>query len=204
MKNCLSFLVLIMASFSFAAQDITLPSPSKRGGLTVMEALAKRTSSRNIDSRELSLQQLSDLLWAGFGVNRPDGKRTAPSASDTRENELYVFLKTGTYVYDAPKNMLRLVSAEDLRALTGNPVAPVTVIFVADLARRSTGTRESKVNIACINSGFISENIYLYCASEGLNTGYRGGYDRKALSEKLHLLPTQELIAAQSVGYPRP
>jgi nitroreductase len=202
MKRPLAMLIALSALGGLFAQDIVLPPPQKSGGLTVMEALAKRSTGKEFDTtRELSHQQLANLLWAGFGVNRADGRRTAPSASNAQEIEIYVLTKSGAFVYDAPGHVLRQVATEDLRALGGKVAAPVTLIYVADLTKRTSGTVESKTNVASINSGFISENIYLYCASEGLSTGYRGGFDRQALPTKLKLRADQALIAAQSVGY---
>jgi nitroreductase len=205
LTSALTLVLTLATSVALLAQDLALPAPQKTGGLPLMEALARRTTGKSFDAtRELSPQQLANLLWAGFGVNRPDGRRTAPSASNLQEIEIYVLMKQGAYVYDAASHSLRLVAAEDLRALGGRPEAPVTLIYVADLSKRTSGTVGSKQNVANINSGFISENIYLYCASEGLATGYRGGYDRQALPVKLKLRPEQALVAAQSVGYPKP
>jgi nitroreductase len=201
----LTLVLTLSASTALRAQDLVLPAPQKTGGLPLMEALARRASGRNFDAaRELSTQQLANLLWAGFGVNRPDGRRTAPSASNLQDIDIYVLMKPGAYVYDAAHHTLRLVVAQDLRALGGKPEAPVTLIYVADLSKRASGTVESKQNVANINSGFISENVYLYCASEGLATVYRGGYDRQALTEKLKLRPDQGLVASQPVAYPKP
>jgi nitroreductase len=200
-----TLVLTLFASAALLAQDLALPAPQKTGGLPLMEALARRASEKDYDAtRELSTQQLANLLWAGFGVNRPDGRRTAPSASNLQDVEIYVLMKPGAYVYDAANHKLRLVVAQDLRALGGKPDAPVTLIYVADLSKRTSGTAESKQNIASINSGFISENVYLYCASEGLATVYRGGYDRPALTEKLKLRADQGLVASQPVGYPKP
>jgi nitroreductase len=203
MKRNLSLFLALCFIGGLRAQPIDLPAPQKTGGMPLMEALAKRATARTFDSRELSPQQLSNLCWAGFGVNRPDGRRTAPSASNRQENEIYVLLKQGAYVYNAGQHRLQSVVAEDLRALIRSP-APVALVYIADLAKRDSGTPESKKQVACIDSGFISENVYLYCASEGLATGYRGGFDRAALAIKLGLRATQEIIAVQPVGYPVP
>ncbi len=203
MKRALILLVALGFLGGLRAQPIDLPAPQRTGGMPVMEALAKRATARAFDSRELSPQQLANLCWAAFGVNRPDGRRTAPSASNKQENEIYLLLKQGAYVYDAGRHRLQPVVAEDLRSLARSP-APVVIVYIADLAKRDSGTPEAKKQVACIDSGFISENVYLYCASEGLATGYRGGFDRMALAAKLSLRPTQELIAVQPVGYPAP
>lgn len=202
MKHLLASL-LLCATFGLAfAQDIELPAPHKTGGMPLMEALAKRSTARSFDARDLSNQQLSDLLWAGFGINRPDGKRTAPSARNGQELDLYVILKQGTYVYDAQKNILRQTSNEDLRKLINHVEAPVILLFVADLTKRGE-TGDKRKDVAAVDSGFISQNIYLYCASEGLATGYRGGFDRAALAPKLNLKPDQDIVAVQPVGYPK-
>jgi len=203
MKRLLSSLILLAVSGSLLAQDIELPAPRKTGGMPLMEALDKRSTARTFDSRELTNQQLSDLLWSGFGINRPDGKRTAPSARNGQELELYVLLKQGTFAYDAQKNLLRQISAEDLRPSINRVQAPVILLFLADLTKRGE-TGDKRKDVAAVDSGFISENIYLYCASEGLATGYRGGFDRTTLVPKLNLKPDQEIIAVQPVGYPKP
>jgi nitroreductase len=204
MKRFLALLLVLGFAGRLFAGDIDLPAAQKTGGMPLMEALAKRATGRDFASRDLSTQQLANLLWSGFGINRPDGRRTAPSASNYQEIEIYALLQSGTYVYDAAHHRLHQISSEDLRSLGGKPEAPVTLLYVADLSKRTSGTVESKKAVACIDSGFISENIYLYCASEGLATGYRGRYDEKALAPKLSLRPDQALIAAQSVGYPKP
>lgn len=201
MKRLVASLLLLATASLVLAQDITLPTPRKTGGMPLMEALAKRSSGRAYDSaRELSPQQLSDLLWAGFGLNRADGRRTAPSASNKQENDIYLETKQGTYVYDAQKNVLRQTGTEDLRQFMNGVQAPVVLVYVADLAKRGAGGDERK-NVAAIDSGFIAQNVYLYCASEGLSTVYRGGFDRAALKPKMNLKPDQEIIAIQPVGY---
>jgi nitroreductase len=190
------------------AQNIGLPAPQKTGGMPVMEALAKRATSRAFDTKELSTQQLSNLLWAAFGINRPDGRRTAPSARNWQETDIYVLLQSGAYVYDAKVNRLNSVATEDLRSLGGTQPfvkdAPVTLIFVADLAKLGSGSDEGKKNTANIDVGYISQNVYLYCASEGLATGARGSVDRAALGPKLNLRADQLIVLAQSVGHPKP
>src|ERR1039457_4099054 len=119
MKRTLSLLFAIFVTGLIFAQSIDLPAPQKTGGMPLMDALAKRSTARAFDSIELSPQQLSSLLWAAFGINRPDGKRTAPSARNFQETDIYVLLKSGAYVYNAKSNKLDLVVAEDIRALGG-------------------------------------------------------------------------------------
>jgi nitroreductase len=207
MKRMLPVLAAALIAGSLCAQSIDLPVPQKTGGMPLMETLAKRSTARAFDSRDLSPQQLSSLLWAAFGINRSDGKRTAPSARNFQETDIYVLLKQGVYVYAAKSNKLDLVVAEDIRALGGTQAfvkdAPVTLVFVADLSRMGSGNIEDKKNTANIDVGYISQNVYLFCASESLVTGARGSMDRSTLGQKLKLRPDQMIILAQSVGYPK-
>jgi nitroreductase len=208
MKRSLYLLAATFLAGSLLAQDMKLPAPQKSGGMPLMEALAKRSTARAFDSRDLSNEQLSSLLWASFGFYRPDGKRTAPSANNKQATDIYVLLKQGAYVYDASSNKLALVSADDIRVLGGTQAfatnAPVILIFVADLSKMGNGSDEAKKNTANVNVGYVSQNAYLYCASEGLVTGARGSVDRAALGPKLKLRPEQLILLAQSVGFPRP
>jgi nitroreductase len=145
-------------------------------------------------------------LWAAFGINRPDGKRTAPSSRDNQETDLYVFLKTGVYTYDALANQLVQISDEDIRYMAGRQDfvkdAPVQIVLVADLLKIGDGSNDEKLYTANIDAGYISQNIYLFCTSEGLATGARAFIDKEALSLKLKLRPDQKIIIAHSVGYP--
>jgi SagB-type dehydrogenase family enzyme len=172
-----------------------------------MEALAKRASVRVFDTKEIPIQQLSNLLWASFGINRPDGKRTAPSASNKQEIDIYVLLKTGAYIYDAQNHKLIQVTQEDLRSQAADrrfADAPVQLIFIADLSKRGENSEEGKLRTANIDCGYISQNTYLYCTSEGLVTGARGSVNRDVLVSKLKLKPDQRILLAHSVGYPKP
>lgn len=201
-------LLLSLLAGSLCAEEISLPTPQKTGGMPLMDALSKRSTARAFDSRELSNQQLSGLLWSCFGINRPDGKRTAPSANNKQATDLYVLLKAGAYRYDAQANKLSQVVSEDLRSLGGTQAfatnAPVILIFVADFSKMGNASEEAKRNTANMNVGYISQNAYLYCASEGLATGARGSVDRNALGPRLKLRLDQAIILAQSVGYGRP
>jgi nitroreductase len=206
MKLKVSILLAAFLAGNLLAQSIELLPPQKSGGMPLMEALAKRSTSRAFATNELSSQQISSLLWSAFGINRPDGKRTAPSAMNFQETDIYVLLKSGAYVYSAASNQLNQVVAEDIRALGGIQAfvkdAPVTLVFVADLAK-SGGNTEDNRNFANNDVGYISQNVYLFCASEGLATGARAMVDRKALGEKLKLHSDQLIVLAQSVGYPK-
>ena len=204
MKRLLISLLAAFAVGGLSAQNIDLPAPQKTGGLPLMEALAKRATVRALDTKALAPQQISDLLWAAFGINRPDGHRTAPSARNWQETDLYLLLPSGAYLYDAPPHRLNQVGAEDIRAAGGGQSAPAILLFVADLAKLGGSNIEGKKNTANIDTGYISQNVYLYCASAGLATGFRGSADRPALMAKLKLREDQLIIGAQSVGYPKP
>ncbi len=201
-------LSLVLLAGTVFAQNLDLPAPQKTGGLPLMDALAPRSTARVFDSKELSPQELSSLLWACFGINRPDGKRTAPSAKNNQETDIYVILKRGAYIYGAKANRLNLVAEDDLRRLAGTQDfatnAPVTLVFVADQAKMGKWSAEEKRNFAYIDAGYVSQNAYLFCASAGLATGARASVDRPALGTKLNLRPEQMIVLAQSVGYPKP
>lgn len=186
--------------------NIVLPAPQREGGLPLMEALMKRRSSRKFSDREIDLQTLSDLLWATFGFGGGGKRRTAPSSHNRQETDLYVALSSGTYVYDPVENMLRLVLAEDIRALTGMqdfvPVAPLNLVYVADTSKITGKDERGTIETAYVDTGFISQNAYLFCASAGLSTVTRAMIDKPALAAKLSLRPEQVITLAQTVGYP--
>ena len=190
-----------------AVPRIALPVPDKTGGMPLMEAIAARHSARAFSPRELPLQTLSNLLWAAFGINRPDsGHRTAPSAVNRQEIDIYVATADGLYLYEAKGHTLQPVLAEDLRAKTGmQPFlkdAPVELVYVADYSRMGRGTDEEKNLYSATDTGFIGENVYLFCSSQGLATVVRGSVDRPALAKAMELRPEQKIILAQTVGYP--
>jgi SagB-type dehydrogenase family enzyme len=188
-------------------KPIELLEPQKAGGMPLMEALENRRSGREYGVKMLPPQVLSNLLWAAFGINRPeDGKRTAPSAMNRQEIDIYVALAKGLYLYDAEKNSLIPVLPDDLRALTGKQdfvsVAPVNLVYVADYSRMGDMPDEVKAMYSAANAGFISENVYLYCASEGLVTVVRGYVDKEELGRAMKLGPERHIVFAQTVGYP--
>lgn len=188
-------------------RTLALPSPAQQGGLPLLEALKARHSSREFSRKPLPLELLSDLLWAAFGMNRPQGGgRTAPSAHDWEEIDVYVALARGTYVYRAAEHALLEVSGQDLRAATGiQPFvaqAPLDLVYVADLSRMTQASEEEKRWYSGPDAGFIAENVYLFCASAGLATVVRGMVDRAALGRALRLKPEQQIILAQTVGFP--
>lgn len=189
-----------------ARPAIRLPAPDKRGGIPLMQALARRRSSREFARKPLPLPVLSGLLWAAFGVNRRGGGRTAPSAIDAQEIDVYVARPDGAYLYDARSHVLRLVAATDLRRVTGYQdfvdEAPLDLVYVADHARMRlvpVGQRECYASAA---AGAIAQNVYLYAASAGLATVIRGWIDRGAIADALGLSHDQEVLLSQTVGYP--
>ena len=208
-KRGLVGLLAAMVATAVGAQElkpVILPAPQTDGGRPLMQALKERKSTREFSGEKLPVQVLANLLWAGFGVNRPDGRRTAPSAMNWQEIEIYVVMADGTYVYDAAKNRLEPVAKKDLRSLAGTQsyvaTAPVNLVYVADLAK-VTGDAEGRELYTAADTGFIAQNVYLYCASEGLATVVRGSVDREALGKALRLKATQKVMLAQSVGYPK-
>ena len=173
----------------------------------VLELLAKRQSSRSFGPQPLPDQVLANLLWAAAGVNRPEsGRRTAPTANNRQEVDVYVATARGLYLYEPKSHSLQPVLAKDVRELTGRQSfvreAAVNLVFVADYARSSAVSEEDKLMYAAAATGCMSQNVYLYCASEGLATVVRAAIDRPALAEALKLRHTQKITLAQSVGYP--
>jgi len=191
------------------AQPIKLPQPQFETGMPLMQALHARKSTREFSSEKLPDQVLSDLLWAAFGVNRPEtGDRTAPSTRNWQDIDIYAATADGLYLFDAKNHALKLVQAKDIRALTGTQDfvrdAPVNLIYVSDFTRMDSDTsHEDKKIAAAIDTGFIGQNVYLYCASTGLATVVRGSVDKDVLAKAMKLKSTQWIVAAQSVGYPR-
>lgn len=206
----LGLAVLFTFAVLVSAQDlkpIPLPQPQMEGGKPLMQALKERKSTRVFSSEKLPMQTLGNLLWAAFGVNRPDtGQRTAPSAMNRQEIDIYIATTDGLYLYDAKGNALQPVLTNDVRAATGTQSfvkeAPVELVYVADYARMGGGTDEGKNLYAAADTGFISQNVYLFCASEDLATVVRGSVDRTALAKTMKLRPEQKIILAQTVGYP--
>ena len=154
----------------------------------------------------LSEVRLANLLWAAFGINRPDGGRTAPSAMNWQEIDIYVAISEGLFRYNAKANSLDPILAQDVRATTGTQTfvatAPVNLVYVADLDRTRQAGSQTELFTAA-DAGFIGENVYLFCASEGLATVVRGSVDRAALAKIMKLGPNQKILLAQSVGYPK-
>ena len=203
---------------SVELQTIILPKPEKDGGKSVLASLLERKTNRTISSKELPMQLISNLLWAGFGVNRDSGGfgkkgRTAPSASNSQEIDLYVALPGGVYLYEAVAHHLLPVIEGDFRARSGRrtaATAPLNIFYVAELNRydlgptqpdREIGDPEIQKSYYYTDTGFIAQNIYLYAASVGLAAWFHN-CDKENTVREFKLKPTQRVLFAQTVGYP--
>lgn len=208
MRTALSaFAALLLTTGTMAQNRIELPAPSRTGGMPLMEALSARATNRAMaPEKSLSAQQLSDLLWAAWGINREDGRRTAPSALNRQEIDLYVVGRDGAYRYDAKAHALEEVARGDRRsevcpqefARNGDRI----LIFAADYDRMAGGDDRDKAVTAGIDAGLIAQNVYLYCASERLAVVVHMTLDRAAATELLGLKDSQRIVIGQTVGYP--
>lgn len=185
---------------------LALPAPRLHRGVSLAEALEQRASAREFSGRPLELATLAGVLWAACGVNRPEsGHRTAPSARNWQEVDVYVATAQDIRLYDAAHQTLARVGEGDHRAATGlqdfAAHAAANLVFVADYARMADASTESRNLYAAIDTGVMVQNVYLYCAAAGLACVVRGLVDREALARLLRLRPAQHVIVAQSVGY---
>ncbi len=203
-------LVLSLAPGIALAEEpkaIQLMRPQPGSGSPFMQLLWKRMSARDFSPEPLPLEVLSNLLWAAFGINRPDGRRTAPTASNRQEIDIYVAAANGLYLYDAKANVLNSVLFEDIRAMTGRQPfvrdVAVNLVYVADYSKMGTVSNEDKILFSADATGAISQNVYLFCASEGLAARVRANMDKPALAKAMKLREDQKIVLAQSVGYPK-
>ena len=213
-KVCrVSSLWLVLSAFALLSLWAAEPNgeklpPPRKGEDAFMKILAKRASSRAfLPTKVFPRELLSDLLWAANGINRPEsGKRTAPTAMNWQEIDLYVAMEEGLFLYDPQGHLLVKVKGGDWRAKTGGQPfvakAPVNLVLVVDEKRMGNLPPEKKAFFGAIDSGFISQNVYLFCASRGLATVVRAGLDRDKLQEEMGLRAEQRVIVAQSVGFP--
>jgi SagB-type dehydrogenase family enzyme len=208
-----SVIALVIVSFitvSWAAEllPLKLPPPNLNSGKSLMQSLQARKSSRDFSTKKLPVEVLSNLLWAACGINRPEsGRRTAPSAVNWQEVDIYVAMVDGLYLYNAKEHVLKPVIKQDIRELTGKQTfvkdAPVNLIYVADYSRMGGGNAEERNSYSAADTAFIAQNVYLYCASEGLATVVRGSIDRDALAKAMQLRDNQKIVLSQTVGYPK-
>jgi SagB-type dehydrogenase family enzyme len=216
-KVFLSVAVLFCFVASAIAADLSpikLLPPDLKGGKSLMQSLQERKTSRSFSTKKLPIEVISSLLWAACGVNRPDsGKRTSPTAMNWQEIDVYVAMEEGLYLYNAKAHVLEPVLKTDLRkntteflqpsksSVTG---APLQLIYVADYSKMSmVANDEEKKLYSAADTGFIAQNVYLYCASAGLATVIRGMVNRETLSKDMKLRDKQKIILVQAVGYPQ-
>jgi nitroreductase len=207
-----SLILFYFLSPSAFSQDILLPSPDKTGGKPIMQALNERQSIRTFKKENLTQQQLSELLWAGWGINRvSDKKRTAPSSRNVQEIDVYVSLQSGLYLYVAENNTLKQIHNKDIRSFCGTQDyvadAPVNIIYVSDMGKmgkkEGDEIRDSELFSSWANTAFIAQNVYLYCASADLGCVIRGLVARDQLAPQMGLRSNQRIILSQSVGLPQ-
>jgi hypothetical protein len=203
--------VVFVVPLFLAAQEaevVKLPAPQMTGGKPLLDCLRLRQSARDFSPEKLSPQVLSNLLWAADGINRPEsGKRTAPSAMNVQDIEIYAATADGLFLYMPKENALKKILAEDVRGITGKQdfvkVAPLDLVYVSDWAKMSRGTDNDRLLYSGAHTGFVSQNVYLFCAAEGLNTVVRAMIDREAAVKVMKLRPEEHITLSQTVGYPK-
>ncbi len=193
-----------------SAKEVRIGKPSQSSAETadaLQSLLQKRRSIREFRPEPLPTPVISRLLWSAFGINRPDGKRTAPSARNRQEIDIYAATSSGLYLYDAKEGRVRQLLSQDIREITGTQSyvrqAPLNLVYVADISRMGATTEEEKIFYSAANTGFICQNVYLFCAAEGLGTTVRAAIDKPLLAQSMKLRPDQIITLAQSVGYPK-
>ncbi len=214
------FLFFIACAQAQEVKPIKLLPPQTDIGKPVMQAMLLRQSNRNFDSKPLPLQELSNLLWAAAGINRPEsGKRTTPSAMNRQEVDVYAFLADGTFFYNPKSHTLEPIVGKDLRFIAnpkqpekkdnaapprtqpGLANAPLVLVFVADEKKLGGAGDIQKIQYSSAAAGFMIQNVYLYCASQGLASVVRASFDGAAITKELQLRPEQRVVLVQSVGY---
>ena len=206
MKQMLILSIIMVFTGSVQAQElksVALLNPDKKRGLPLMEALDVRASVREWSPEKLSLQDLSDLLWAANGINRPaEGKRTASSAMNAQDIDIYVFMDDGIYPYDAPKHVLNQVVTGDYRDLSGKTDAPVNLVLITDISKFRAGNDSLKIGWGNIDAGIVSQNISLFCSATGLKTRPRASFPgAEKIRELLKLKGSQYILLNHPVGY---
>ncbi|MGO9006782.1 MAG: nitroreductase family protein [Beijerinckiaceae bacterium] len=188
-------------------KPLDLPAPRSEGGMPLIAALKLRRSTREYSDRPLPAQVLSDLLWSAFGINRPSGDRTAPYWRHVMVMDIYVAMADGVWLYEPKAHGLLPHLQSDIRAQTGLQdfvgTAPLDLVYVAHGERMTDISPEERRLYASVDTGFIGQNVYLFCASEGLATVFRGAVDYPKLNRLLRLPDQQFVTFAQTVGYPR-
>jgi len=191
------------------APAVELPPPQTEGGKPLMQALKARHSTREYADRPLPPQVLSNLLWAAWGINRPQsGLRTAPSSHTSMDIDVYLAMANGVWIYDPKTHRISRLMQDDVRGETTTgqdfvKTAPLNLIYVSDAARMGKASEADRLLNGIADSAVIGQNVYLFCASEGLATVLRASVPGEQLAKRLKLKPTQAIYFAQSVGYPK-
>jgi SagB-type dehydrogenase family enzyme len=199
--------IIINSLCAQTQKSIVLNPPNKMRGFPLMKAMSLRASAKEFDTTSLKLQDLSDLLWAANGINRPeDGKRTAPSAMNAQDIDVYAVMKSGAYLYDAKKQCIDLVASGDHRDLVAGrqedfAKAPFFCVLVSDFSRFKNGADSTKMIWAAEDAGIVSQNISIFCASVGFDTRPRATMDQQKLREILKLKASQHLMLNNPVAY---
>lgn len=198
--------IFTQKSMAQGTSIIQLPAPDRAGGKALMACLNVRKSSREFSSKEIPMQELSNILWAANGINREkDGKHTAPTAMNRQNMEVYVMLPDGIFFYNDLNNTLDLIQDGNHMKSAGMQdfvaKSMLNIIIVSDMNKLGDGAAEKKLVYAGVHAGAIMQNIYLYCASADLHTVVRASFDQKVLAELLKLPENKQIILAQTVGY---
>ena len=209
MRKVVFLLCCMVYSFSSFAADkvIKLSKPNLQRQGTVMNALSNRCSTREFSTKTLSLQDLSDLLWAANGINRPDnGKRTAPSAMNKQDIDVYVVMPEGVYLYNPQQHELHLINTGDYRGAVGGRQtwvldAPLSIVLVSDLNRFGAEEKPHFRTMAAVDAGIVSQNISLFCAAANLATVPRGSMEFDQVKDALKLAENHLLLLNQPIGY---
>jgi SagB-type dehydrogenase family enzyme len=211
MRTLFIVLVACVTGLQMTAQElqaIKLNAPNKTRGSVLMKALSERMSVREYDSRDLSLQDMSDLLWAANGINREDGRRTAPSASNRQEIDVYAIRADGAYLYDHQAHSLKPVAAGDFRAAVAGKQdfvlsAPISLLIVVNLEKLGDPTVEQTKLMGAVDAGIVCQNINIFCSAVGLATVPRASMDQAELRRVLKLSETQLPLMNNPIGYPK-
>lgn len=192
------------APMSTSPKGIELPAPQIEGGMPLMDVLSKRVTTRAFSPEELPMEELSNLLWAANGINRKEtGKRTAPSARNAQEIDIYVSMPNGVFLYNPVENKLEYVLEDDIRAKISDQKffkdAPIVLIFVGNYEKMNGFSKEAKEFYSATDVGFVSQNVYLYCAQADLATVVCGAFNKEFLTKTLKIKDGKVLLV-QPVG----
>lgn len=211
-------MLIVCVSLAFTQNEtpadgslISLPQPDIMGGMPLMRALAGRSTQRQFADTPLPRKVLANLLWAANGINRKkSGKQTAPSSHQLREIEIYIVTAEGGFMYVPEKHALKRIHSLDMHQAVAEQTyvrnAPVSLIYVADFKKfgphRDNPEREAlKKQISSTHCGFIGQNVYLFCASTGLNCVFHGWMDGGKIHEMLRLDNRKHVLFGQAIGY---